>query len=172
MGERIADVFLSKLADRLLKLLRESRSTDALGASAAVAGLILAALGIFLHESGVGFGVAIRALGGVLLLGGLGAVLLVEPRRRAAIIVAGRRIAGRYEASTADWRWPDRYGLAGVLIGLALLAPALVTQILFGTLFGVIVIAPGLVLFLAGVALIVYGRFYRGDGTGKPGRPS
>ena len=171
MGERMADVFLSKLADRLLKLL-ESRSTDVLGVSAATAGLILAALGIILHENSVGFGTAIRALGGVLLLGGLGAVLLVKPRRRAAIIGAGRRIADRYAASTADWRWPDRYGLAGVLIGLALLAPALVVQILFGTLFGVIVIAPGLVLFLAGVALIVYGRFYRGDGTEKPGRPS
>ena len=165
-------MFLSKLADRLLELMRESRRTDTLGSAAAAVGIILVALGIFLQESGVGFGAAISALGGALLLGGLGAVLFVKPRRRAGIIGAARRIARRYEASTAGWRWQDRYGLAGILIGLALLAPALVMQILFGTIFGVIVVSPGLVLFWAGVALLVYGRFNRGGGTGKPGLSS
>ena len=164
---------LKMRVDRLLAALRKSRPTDTLGSTVAAVGIILIVFGIVLQENqGVGFGAAIRALGGLLLLGGLAAILFGESRRRPAVIGAARRIPQRYVASTAGWRWQDRYGLAGVLIGLALLAPALVMQILFGTIFGVIVVSPGLVLFGAGVALLVYGRFNRGGGTGKPGRSS
>ncbi len=157
---------------RLRKALRELSPSDTLGSAGAATGIILVAFGILLQESGVGFGATIRTLGGVLLLGGLGAVLFGESRRRAAVIGAARRIVERYMAATAAWRWPDRMGLAGMLIGLILLAPALVLQIIFWTAIGVIVIAPGIVLFWVGVALLVYGRFYRRDVTRKPPRSS
>ncbi len=153
---------------RLLAALRGQSPTDALGSAAAAAGIVLVALGIVLREAGVDFGAAVRTLGGLLLLGGLAAVLLWEPRRRAAVIGAARRIAEWYMASTAAWRWPDRVGLAAMAIGLALLPPALVVQIIFGTVFGVMVIAPGIVLFWAGAALLVYGRLHRA----KAGRSS
>ena len=151
-------MFLSRLgADKLLKILRESSPTDVLGAAAAAVGVILAASGIFLQESGAGIGEAIRMLGGVLFLSGLGIVLFWESRRRVAFIRAAGRVAERYMAATAAWRWPDRVGLAAVSIGLILLAPALVLQILFGTIFGVMVISPGIILFWCGVALLIYG---------------
>ncbi len=148
---------------KLLKALQESRPTDTLGSAAAAIGIILVASGIFLQESGVAFGAVIRTMGGVLLLGGLGAVLFGEPRRRAAVIGAARRILERYMAATVTWRWPDRMGLAGVAVGLVLLAPALVLQIIFGSVFGAIIITPGIVVFWVGVALLVYGRFHRRD---------
>ena len=159
---------------KLLAALRKSRPTDTLGLGAAAVGIILVVFGIVLQENqGVGFGATIRALGGVLLLGGLAAVLFGESRRRNAVIGAARRIAGRYMAATADWRWPDRVGMAGVVIGLVLLAPALVFQILFGTAFGVMVIAPGITLFWCGIAFLVYGRFYgRGAARKSPQSPS
>ena len=148
----------------MLASLRELSPSDTLGSAAAAIGIILVAFGIFLQESsGVGFGATIRTLGGVLLLGGLGAVLFVESRRRAAVIGAARRIVARYMSRTAGWGWPDRLGLAGVSVGLVLLAPALVLQIIFGSVSGAIVIAPGIVVFWVGVALLVYGRFHRRD---------
>ena len=154
---------LQKMTDKLLATLREQSPSDTLGAAAAVIGIILVASGIFLQDSGVAVGATIRTLGGVLLLGGLGAVLFVEPRRRAAVIGAWQRIVKRYVAATVTWHWPDRLGLASVGVGLVLLAPALVLQIIFGNVFGAIVIAPGIVLFWVGVALLVYGRFHRRD---------
>ena len=155
--------------DRLLAALRQASPTDAVGAAGAVVGLVLVASGIGLQEMGVGAGATIRTLGGVLLLGGLGTVLFAEARRRDAVVRAARRIADRYAASTAGWRWPNRYGLAGVLIGLALLPPAIVMQAIFGDPFGVMVISPGLVAFWGGVVLIVYGMFTRRrDGAGTP----
>ena len=148
--------------DKLLAALRGLSPADALGSAGVVIGIILVVTGIALQEnSGAGIGGAIRMLGGVLLLSGLGAVLFWESRRRVAIIRAARRVAERYMAATAGWRWPNRYGLAGVIIGLILLAPALVLQILFGTIFGVMVISPGITLFWIGVALLIYGRFSR-----------
>ena len=154
---------------KLRTALRESGPADTLGAAGAVIGIILVVTGIALQENtGAGFGATIRVLGGVLFLGGLGVVLFWKPRRRSAVIGAARRIADRYIAATAGWRWPDRMGLAGVAIGLVLLAPALVIQILFGTVFGVMIIAPGIALFWAGAALLIYGRFYRRDATRKP----
>ena len=146
---------------KILASLRELSPSDTLGSAGAAIGIILVAFGFFLQESGVVFGETIRTLGGVLLLGGLGAVLFVEPRRRAAVIGAARRVVARYKSRTAGWGWPDRLGLAGVAVGLVLLAPALVLQIIFGSFFGSIVLVPGIVLFWVGVALLVYGRFHR-----------
>ena len=158
---------------KVLTALRESRSTDTLGAAGAVIGIILVVFGIALQEnSGVGFGATIRALGGVLFLSGLGVVLFWEPHRRSAVIGAARRVAERYMASTAGWRWSDRMGLAGVAIGLILLVPALVLQIFFGTAFGVVVISPGILVFWVGLALLIYGRFYRRGDTRKPPQSS
>ncbi len=159
-------MFLSKMADKLLAALREQSPTDALGSAGAVIGIMLVASGIFLQGSGVGFGAVIRTLGGVLLLGGLGAVLFVEARRRAAVIGAARRIVERYMAATATWRRTDRMGLAGVAIGVILLAPALVLEIIFGA-GGAMVMAPGIVLFWVGVALLVYGLFQRRNAAQK-----
>ncbi len=148
----------------VVAVLKNLGPADKLGAVAAATGIILVAFGIVLQENfGVGFGATIRALGGVLFLGGLGAVLFGEPQRRAAVIGAARRIVEKYMAATVTWRWTDRVGLAGVAVGLVLLAPALVLQIIFGTVVGAIVIAPGIVLFWVGVALLVYGRFHRRD---------
>ena len=154
---------------KLLAALQKSSPTDMLGAGAAAVGVILVVFGIVLQENqGVDFGATIRALGGVLLLGGLAAVLFWESHRRAAVIGAARRIAGRYMAATADWRWPDRVGMAGVVVGLVLPVPALVFQILFGTAFGVMFITPGIMLFWCGIAFLVYGRFYGRNATRKP----
>ena len=145
-----------------LAVLKKLSLADKLGSAAAATGIILVAFGIVLQDnSGVGFGATIRTLGGALFLGGLGAVLFWEPQRRAAVIGVARRIVERYMAATVTWRWTDRMGLAGVAVGLVLLAPALVLQIIFGTVVGTIVIAPGIVLFWVGVALLVYGRFHR-----------
>ena len=157
---------------KLYKALQELSPSDTLGLAGAATGIILVTVGISQQEMGVGLGATVRMLGGVLLLSGLGAVLFGETRRRAAVIGAARRIAERYVAATAGWRWPDRMGLTGVAIGLILLVPALVLQILFGTLFGAIVIAPGIVLFWVGAALLVYGRFSPRDATRKPPQPS
>ena len=172
-GRRIADMFLSKMADKLLAALREQSPSDILGSVAAAIGIILVVSGIVLQDNyGVGFGATIRSMGGVLLLGGLGTVLFVESRRRAAAIGAARRIVERYKAVTVTWHWPNRMGLAGVAIGLVLLAPALVLQILFGSSFGAIVMAPGIVLFWFGVALLIYGWFHRRNAAQKPKQSS
>ena len=97
---------------------------------------------------------------GVLLLSGLGAVLFIESRRRAAIIGAARSIIQRYRAVTVRWRWTNRMGLAGLVVGALLLAPSLFLQIIFGA-GGAMVMLPGIVLFGGGVALLVYGWLNR-----------
>ena len=160
-----------------LAVLKNLGPADKLASAAAATGLILVVFGIVLQENlGVGFGATIRMLGGAFFLGGLGTLLLWESHRRAALLGAARRIVERYMAATVAWRWTDRMGLAGVAIGLALLAPALVLQIIFGTVFGAIVIAPGIVLFWTGIALLVYGRFRRREArqhsspSGREGR--
>ena len=145
-------------------VLKKLGLADKLGSVAAATGVILVAFGIVLQEySGAGFGGTIRTLGGVLFLGGLGTVLFEEPQRRAVVLGAARRVVERYMAATVTWRWTDRIGLAGVAVGMVLLAPALVLQIIFGSVFGAIVMTPGIVLFWVGVALLVYGRFHRRD---------
>ena len=159
--------------DRLLTAL--VRTTAGAGTAGGAVGAVLVAAGVALEEEGADAGGAVRTLGGVLFLGGLGLVLFGGSVRRAALIGATRRMAGRYLAATVGWRWTDRAGVAGVALGLVMLAPAVVVQFLFGSVFGALVIAPGIVLFWGGVALIVYARFRRGarrrqrPGTG--GRP-
>ena len=147
-----------------LAALGRMRVTDALGAAAAAVGLVLVVIGVVLQErSGVDYGASIRSLGGVSLLVGVGLLLFGDRRRWAAVTGAARRFSKEYRARTAGWRWPDRVGLACAAAGLALLAPALLLQFLFGPVFGVMVIAPGIALFCAGVALLVYGRFQKRD---------
>ena len=159
--------------DRLLARLRAQAPADLLGSAAVAVGIVLVAIGMFMQESrDVGAGGAIRALGGVLLLGGLAAILFWEPRRRGAVLGWAYRIVERYKAGTAHWPWTDRMGFAGILIGLALLPPAVVVQALFRDPFGLIVIAPGLASFWAGVALLIYERYrrWRANRTRTPGQ--
>ena len=134
---------------------------DRLGSAGAAIGVILVALGLILQEYFDGIGTAIRTLGGVLLLCGFAAVVFGESRRRAVVFGAWRRIGARYMAVTARWGWPDRVGLAGVAIGAALVAPALVLQIIFGN--SLVVIVPAVILFWSGVGLLIYGRFHGRD---------
>ncbi len=158
----------SKTAFKLLAALREQSPSDILGLVAAAIGIILVVSGIALqNDVGVGFGATIRSIGGMLLLGGLGAVLFVASRRRAAVIGAARNIVERYMAATVTWYWPNRMGLAGVAIGLILLAPALVLQLIFGSVFGAIVMVPGIVLFWVGVALLACGSLHRRNAAQK-----
>ena len=164
---------LQKMTDKLLAALREQSPTDTLGSAGVAIGIILVTTGFVLQESfDAGFGGEIRMLGGVLFLSGLGAVLFGESRRRTAMIHAARRTVERYMAATARWLWPNRMGLAGMALGLVLLAPALVLQIIFGTVFGAIVVAPGIVLFWCGIALLVYGLLRRRDAARKPKQSS
>ena len=146
---------------KLLKGLREASPADMLGSAGVASGIVLIVFGIVLQDDyGVGFGATIRSMGGVLLLSGLGAVLFIESRRRAAIIGAARSIIQRYRAVTVRWRWMNRMGLAGVVIGALLLVPALLLQIILGD-GGAIVMLPGIVLFWSGAALLVYGFLRR-----------
>ena len=145
---------------KLLTGLRGLSPTDTLGSAGVAIGVILVTCGIFLQESSVGMGGAIRMLGGVLLLSGLGAVLFGESRRRVAVIRAARRVVERYMAATAKWRWQDRVGVAVMVIGLILLAPAMAMQILFGTIFGAMVISPGIILLWVGAVLLLYKRLW------------
>ena len=147
--------------DRLLASLRESRSADSLGAAGVAFGIVLVALGWILEEESISIGGAIRTLGGIVFLAGLATVVLGDSRRRAAAIGVSRRILARYMSRTAHWGWPDRVGLAGVAIGVALIVPALVLQIVFRN--GALVAGPAVILFWVGIILLIYGRF-RGRG--------
>lgn len=158
--------------DKLVRALRDARPTDTLGAAATVIGIILVVSGIVLQKDhGVALGATVRTLGGALLLGGVGAVLFGESRRRAAIIAVARRIAERYMAATAHWRWTSRWGLAGVATGLILLVPALAMEIIFGS-YGAAFIATGFLIFGGGVNLLVFGVFYRRGAARKPPQSS
>lgn len=151
--------------------LRERRSADTLGSAGVVIGIILVAVGMILQENlGVGIGAAIRTLGGVLFLSGLAVIVLWERRRRAALIGFSKRIAARYMYMSANWAWPDRVGLAAVAIGLILVVPAIVIQILFRG--GGVIALPAVILFWSGVGLLIYGRFYRRDSERTSHHPS
>ena len=143
---------------KMLAALRESRSSNWLGPVGVALGIVLVGLGWILEEESVGIGGAVRTLGGLLFLGGLALVVLGDPRRRSAAIGLSERICARYMSRTANWGWPDRVGLAGVVIGLALVIPAVVLQIIFRS--GAIVAVPAVILFWGGVILLIYGRFY------------
>ena len=67
-----------------------------------------------------------------------------------------------YMLRTAHWGWPDRVGLASVTIGVALIVPAVVLQIIFRN--GAVVAGPAVILFWVGILLLIYGRLHgRGD---------
>ena len=147
---------------RMLASLRESRSADGLGAVGVALGIVLVALGWILEEASIGVGAAIRTLGGILFLAGLATVILGDSRRRAVAIGMSKRVVAKYLSRTAHWRWPDRVGLAGVIVGLVLSVPAVVLQVIFRN--GAVVAGPAVLLFWAGIALLIYGRFHgRGD---------
>ncbi len=147
---------------RLLTSLRESRSPASLAPAAVALGILLVALGWILEEQSVGVGAVVRTIGGILFLCGLGILVFGDARRRAAAITASERIYARYMNRTANWGWPDRWGLAGVAIGIALIVPALVLQIIFRN--GVVVAVPAVLVFWIGVFLLIYGRFHgRGE---------
>ena len=146
-------------AANMLASLRESRRSGSLGPAGVVLGILLVALGWILEEQSIGAGAVVRTLGGILLLCGLAIVVLGDSRRRAAAIGTANRIYAGYMARTAHWGWPDRWGLAGVTIGLVLIVPALVLQIIFRS--GVVVAAPAVLIFWVGVFLLIYGRFHR-----------
>ena len=150
----------------LLASLRESSAADTLGAFGVAFGIMLVALGWILEENSVGIGGAVRTLGGILFLFGLAMIVFGDSRRRAFAIGMSKRFHGKYMSRTADWNWPDRVGLAGVVIGVVLIVPAVILQIIFRN--GAVVAGPAVVLFWVGVFLLIYGRFH-GRG-GKQGR--
>ena len=155
---------------RMLASLREARSADSLGAAGVGLGIVLVALGWILEETSIGVGAAIRTLGGICFLAGLAAVVVGDSHRRAVAIGMSKRIVARYMSRTAHWGWPDRVGLAGVIIGLALSVPAVVLQITFRN--GAAVAGPAVLIFWGGVALLIYGRFYGRDETQTRGQSS
>ena len=146
---------------RTLASLRESRLSDSLGAVGVVFGIVLVALGWLLEEEPVGIGAAIRTLGGIVFLAGLATVAFGDSRRRAIVIGMSKRILAGYMSRTAQWGWPDRWGLASVAIGVALIVPAVVFQIIFRN--GALVAGPAVILFWVGIFLLICGRF-RGRG--------
>ncbi len=157
---------LKKSVARMLASFRESRSVDGLGPAGVALGIVLVALGWFLEEESVGIGMAIRTLGGALFLCGLAIVVLCDSHRRAVATGMSKRLYGRYMSRTAHWSWPDRVGLAGVVIGVALIVPAVVLQIIFRN--GAVVAGPAVILFWVGILLLIYGRFHgRGEKQGR-----
>lgn len=146
-------------AANVLTALRESRRVAILGPAAVAFGIVLVALGWILEEQSIGAGAVVRTLGGILFFCGLAIVVLGDSRRRAAAISAAERTYARYMNRTAHWSWPDRWGLAAVVIGLALSVPAVVLQIIFRN--GAVVAGPAVLLFWIGVILLIYGRFHR-----------
>ena len=155
---------------KMFASLRERRPAGSLGAVGAVLGILLVALGWFLEEQSIDAGAVVRTLGGILFLCGLAIFLFGDAQRRAATIGAVERTYARYMSRTAHWGWPDRWGLAGVVIGLALDVPALALQIIFRN--GVLVAVPAALIFWIGVALLIYGRFYRRGQMPDRGLPS
>ncbi len=147
---------------KLLTALRKSRPADTLGSAGVAIGIILVAVGMIMEENlSLVIGAATRTLGGLLFLGGLAAIVLLKPRRRDVLFGTSKRMAARYVDMSAGWAWPDRLGLAAVAIGLILVVPALVLQILFRG--GAAIAIPAAILFWSGVGLLIYGRFYRRD---------
>ncbi len=151
------------------------KPNDRLALAATLIGIVVVALGLTLESHFGGLGISIRALGGVIFLVGISTFLLGDARRRATVQSKLRDIVTRYMARTAHWGWPDRWGVAAVAVGLMLVVPMVVLQIMFDTTFGFVMV--GVILFWAGIGLLVYGRFYRKDAardhqsTASPTRP-
>ncbi len=147
---------------KMLASLRESRWADRFGPVAVAIGIVLVAVGWIMEEESIGIGGVTRTLGGIVFLAGLATVIFGDARRRAAAIGMSKRVVARYMSRTGSWGWPDRVGLAGVIIGVALIVPALVLQIIFRN--GAIVALPAVLLFWGGIFLLIYGRFHgRGE---------
>lgn len=148
-------------APKIPATVSDLKPNDRLALAATLIGIVVVALGLTLESYFGGLGTGIRALGGVIFLIGISTFVLGDARRRAAVQSKLRDTVTRYMARTAHWGWPDRWGVAAVAVGLILVVPMLALQIMFDTTFGVVVI--GVVLFWAGVGLLIYGRFYRKD---------
>ena len=142
---------------------RGFKLNDRLTLAGMMIGIVLIALGLVLESYFGGLGTGLRALGGVIFLCGISAYVLGDARRRAAAQNKVRHLVATYMARTADLGWPDRWGLASVAIGLILIVPMLILQIMFDTTLGVVLIGVG--LFWVGIGLLIYGRFYRKDGV-------
>ena len=129
-------------------------------------GILLVALGWILEGEFAGIGAAIRTLGGMLFLVGLGIVVFGDPRRRAvcdwhvgAHPVPGTCQGLRTGAGRTGWDWP------------ALLSgphwPRLPSFYRSSSETARWLPAPAVLLFWAGVFLLIYGRFYgRGETPG------
>lgn len=143
---------------RMLASLRESRPSASLAPTAVAIGIVLVALGWILEEESIGIGGAVRVLGGIVFLAGLATVVFGDSRRRAVAIGMSKGILARYKSRTAHWSWPDRVGLAAVGVGVVLIIPAVVFQIIFRN--GSVVAWPAVTLFCVGVLLLIYGRFH------------
>lgn len=156
-------------APKLPASVSDLKPNDRLALAATLIGIVVVALGLTLESYFGGLGTGIRALGGVIFLIGISTFVLGDARRRAAVQSKLNDIVTRYVARTAHWSWPDRWGLAAVAVGLILVIPMLMLQIMFDTTFGVVIV--GVALFWAGIGLLIYGRFYRKGEAGEH-RPS
>ncbi len=155
-----------------LAWLKRLSLADKLGAAAIAIGVLLVAGGIYSQgDSGSTLGGAFRTVGGLAILGGIAAIALWEPRRRAVIVRTAIVISNEYMARTAHWRWPNRYGLAAVIVGLALAVPGAMLGLLFGTVLGSLVLISAVVLFWAGVVMLAYGVFQQVRERRKQGPP-
>ena len=162
-------------APRTPASVRNLKLNDRLALAGALIGIVVVALGLILESYVGGLGTGLRALGGVIFLIGISTFVLGDARRRAAVQSRLRQVSARYMARTAHWGWPDRWGVAGVAIGLIFVVPALVLQIMFGSALGAPVASVGVILFWVGIGLLIYGRFYRKDaerGGRSPTSPS
>lgn len=128
------------------------------GLVAALAGAVVLFIGLILEGNTEGSGGGLRAAGGLLIVGGLVLVFFRDSRRRASTVEAAKGIYARYMRRTAHWSWYDRYGVAGVVLGLFWLLPTLLIQIVIGNSFGIM--AVGIVLFWGGFILLIFGRIY------------
>ncbi len=147
---------------KLLELLKQLRRDDNLGAALAAVGIVILAIGLFLQGISVEIGTPIRTFGGLLLLAGIAAFILATPHRRAIAIGTFKNVVRRYTTKTASWRWMNRTGLAAVIIGLVWLIPVLALRIIFGKIaldIAAAIMVPGIVIFWAGIALLIYGMY-------------
>ena len=150
---------------KAMGFLKSLKPGEAVGAGAAVAGAVLLVAGLMLEGNAEGSGAGLRAVGGLLLISGLAVLFFAESRRRAATIGSIKRLYAWYMTRTARWRWPDRVGVAAVVLGLAWLVPVLLIQIIVGNSYGIM--ALGILSFCGGGILLIMGRFYRFWGEEK-----
>ena len=147
---------------KLLEFLKQWTTDDNSGAAVAAVGIVILAIGLLLEAVSVGVGTPIRVLGGLLLLIGILGFIIATPNRREITIGTFKRVFRWYTTQTADWRWMNRIGLAAVIVGLAWLVPVMALRIIFGESaldFAAAIMVPGIVIFWAGIALLVYGIY-------------